>query len=141
MSDSTSFSTPDPRPTPARPRISWVAVLGFGALGLVWPLLQLLGVGSVIGELVTALLTLLAVCAVWVLGAGFGVVPRPILTLTLSGAMFGVLLSASALVLGEWPDHGPGLALVAAAIEIGRATGLGALAGLGAAAIQRARRR
>lgn len=141
MNESTSFPHPS-NPTPAaRPRISWAAVVGFGALGLLWPLLRLVGLDSLIGPLPAVLLTLLAVFAAWVLGAGFGRVPRPIATLTLSGVLFGLLLATSAVALGEWPDHGPGIALVAATIEVGRAAGLGALAGLAAAGIQRAVRR
>ncbi len=141
MSESTSFPHPShPKPS-RRARISWAAVLGFGALGLIWPLLRLVGLDSLIGGLPTVLLSLLPVFAVWTLGAGFGGVPRPVLTLTLSGSLFGLVLTMSALALGEWPDHGLGLTLVAATIEIARTTGLGALAGLVAAAIQRARRR
>lgn len=133
---------PKGAPVPAaRTRISWAAVLGFGALGLLWPLLALLGVDAILGGLTTALVALAVPAAVWVLGAGFGGVPRPIVTLTLAGLLFGILLSVSALLLGDWPDHGPAVAIAAGVIEISRSAGLGALAGLAAHGIQRARRR
>lgn len=126
---------------PGPSRISWPAVIGFGALGLLWPVLRLVGLAALIGEPGTVLVALLGALAVWVLGAGLGDVPHPVATLTLAGAIVGVTFSASAVLLGEWPDHGPLRGLAAALIEVVRAAGLGALAGLAAAAIQRSRRR
>ena len=123
------------------PRISWAAVAGFGTLGLLWPLLRLIGSESLVGVLGTAFVAFLGTFVVWVVGAGFGDVPRPVVTLTLSGLLFGSLLAVSAMVMGEWPDYGLGLTFVAAAIEIGRAAGFGALTGLVATAIQKARHR
>ena len=124
-----------------RRHISWGAVAGFGTLGLLWPLLRLLGLGTLIGELGTASVAFLATALVWVLGAGFGNVPRPVLSLTLAGVLFGGLLIATSVLLREWPDYGIALNLSGAAIEIGRAAGLGALAGVVASAIQRSRGR
>jgi hypothetical protein len=120
-------------------RISGAAVLGFGALGLLWPVLHLSGVESLVGEPATAAIVFLGTLAVWVLGAGFGRVPRPIATLTLSGALFGTLLTAAWLLVDGFPEYGPVLAIVGAVLEVGRAAGLGALAGLVARAIQRRR--
>lgn len=127
---------PDPRP-----RLSWPAVAGFGVLGLLWPLLRLIGLESIFGGLTTAMIAFLATFVVWVLGAGFGHVPRPVLTLTLSGVLFAVLLAATTVLIGDWPDHGVGLNLLAGTIEVGRSAAFGALSGVVAESIQRARRR
>ncbi|MCP2637641.1 hypothetical protein K0817_013865 [Microbacterium sp. HD4P20] len=136
---------PPPRPAtppiPVRGRISWASVIGFGTLGLFWPVLRLMRMEAVIGDLGTALVALVGTLLVWMLGAGFGDVPRPVITLTLSGVLSGALLIATTVLVGEWPDYGVGLNVTAGAIEVTRAAGLGALAGAGAAAIQRARRR
>ena len=142
----TCMTYPDSSQHPAEParhrgRLNWAAVLGFGTLGLLWPLLRLLGLETVIGGLGTALTAFLGTALVWVLGAGLGNVPRPVVTLTLSGVLFGGLVIATTVLLREWPDYGIGLNITAAVIEIGRATGFGALAGIAASAIQRSRRR
>ncbi|WP_347976827.1 hypothetical protein [Microbacterium sp. ProA8] len=128
-------------PSPRRARINWAAVVGFGMLGLLWPLLRLVGLDSIVGGFGTALIAFLGTFAVWVLGAGFGDVPRPVITLTISGLLFGVLLTVSTLVMDEWPDYRLGLTVLAAVIELGRAAGFGALSGLTASAIQRSRNR
>lgn len=142
----TGMTSADASRNPASPdrdrrRVNWGAVVGFGTLGLLWPLLRLLGLGTLIGELGTALAAFLATALVWVLGAGLGNVPLPVVTLTLSGVLFGGLLIATTVLLREWPDYGIALNLTGAAIEIGRAAGFGALAGVVASAIQRSRRR
>lgn len=122
-----------------RGRVNWGAVAGFGTLGLLWPLLRLLDLATLIGELGTALVAFLGTALVWVLGAGLGNVPRPVVTLTLSGVLFGGLLLATTVMLREWPDYGIGLNIAAAVVEISRATGFGALAGVVAGAIQKSR--
>lgn len=132
---------PTAAPGPPRPHINWGAVVGFGALGLLWPLLRLLGLEAAIGGLTTALVAFLTVSAVWVLGAGLGRVPRPVATLTLSGLLFGALLASTSMMLGEWPDYGVVATIVAGVVELGRSAGLGALTGLAAEAIQKGRRR
>lgn len=116
-------------------------MIGFGTLGLFWPVLRLVRLEALIGDLGTALVALVGTLLVWMLGAGFGDVPRPVLTLTLSGVLSGALLIATTVLVGEWPDYGVGLNVTAGAIEISRAAGLGALAGVIAGAIQRVRRR
>lgn len=128
-------------PSGPRPRLSWPAVTGFGILGLLWPLLRLIGLESIIGGIETTMIAFLATFVVWVLGAGFGHVPRPVLTLTLSGVLFAFLLGATTILVGDWPDHGIGLNLLAGTIEVGRSAGFGALSGLVAESIQKARRR
>ena len=128
-----SLDTP---PTP----MSWTAVLGFGTLALLWPLLRLTGLEAVLGGPLTVLLVFGTTVLLWVLGAGLGNVPRPVLTLTLSGVVFSLLLTAAFLIIGDGPEHGWVRSIVAAGIEIGQYAGLGALAGLAAAGIQRSRR-
>ncbi|NLP82510.1 hypothetical protein HF576_01485 [Microbacterium sp. CFH 90308] len=128
-------------PMPARGRISWASVIGFGTLGLLWPVLRLVRLDAVIGDTGTALVALVATLLVWILGAGFGDVPRPVLTLTLSGVLSGALVIATTVLVGEWPDYGVGLNVTAGGIEVARAAGLGALAGAIATPIQRTRRR
>lgn len=132
---------PASRRSSGRPRISWGAVVGFGTLGLLWPLLRLVGLEAVIGGFGTAMVAFVSVALVWMLGAGFGRVPRPVATLTLSGALFGILVGLTTMALGEWPDYGIGATLVAGAIEVGRSAVLGALTGFAAEAIQHQRRR
>lgn len=132
---------PDPTAQPARQasraRVSWAAVSGFGTLALLWPLLRLIGMEAIIGELLTAVLAFVLTFLVWVLGAGLGYVPRPVLTLALSGVVFSLVLTATLVALGELPQHGWGLFLVAAVIEACQFAAFGAIAGLVAQAIQR----
>ena len=131
----------DPAPLERRrPGISWAAVIGFGTLGLIWPLLRLTGLESVLGGVNTATVAFLGTSLVWVLGAGFGGVPRPVLTLTLSGVLAGSLLLGMSVVLRAWPDYGVALNAVAVIFELSRAAGFGALAGVLGGAIQKARR-
>ena len=141
MSEPPTPSQPPGIPPGPRPRLSWPTVTGFGVLGLLWPLLRLIGLEPIIGGLATAMIAFLATFVVWVLGAGFGRVPRPVLTLTLSGILFAVLLGVTTILIGDWPDHGIGMNLLAGVIEVGRSAGFGALSGLVAESIQKARRR
>lgn len=134
-------SPPSRLPPPVRPRVSWGAATGFGILGLLWPILRLVGLESLIGASATAVVALAITSVIWVLGAGLGHVPRPVLTLTLSGVISGLLLVAATVLLGEWPDAGPGPSLLAGTVEVGRSAGFGTLCGLVAKSIQKLRRR
>lgn len=116
-------------------------MVGFGLLGLLWPLLRQIGLESIVGDVATAMIAFFATFAVWVLGAGLGRVPRPVLTLTLSGVLFALLLGATTVLTGDRSDHGVGPNLLVGAVELGRSAGLGALSGLVAESIQKARRR
>lgn len=131
---------PDPTAQPARPspraRVSWAAVIGFGTLALLWPLLRLVGMEAVVGELLTAVLAFVLTFLVWALGAGLGYVPRPILTLALSGVVFSLVLTTTLVALGELPEHGWGLFLVAAVIEACQFAAFGAIAGVVAHVLQ-----
>lgn len=130
----------DTRVSGARTGLPWGAILGFGALALLWPVLHLLGVPDLIGALATSLGTLAVTAVVWVAGAGFGNVPRPVPSLALAGVVYGLIVTVTASLLGVWADFAPGMIVVAILVEVGRAAALGALAGLLAGAIQRARR-
>lgn len=134
----TPSSVPESVP---RPRISWGAVAGFGSLVLLWPLLELIDVGSAVGRTAAALLSAAVLLAFWALAAGFGRVPRPVVTLTLAGALAGCLVVLTAVLTDAWGEAGLPFAAIGAAIEIARLTGFGALAGLVALWIQTTRRR
>ena len=121
--------------------MSWPVVLGLGALALLFPLTELTGLRDALGSAPTALLLFGGVSATWIGVVGFGRVPRPVLTLTLAGTAFGVVLVALSVTLQTLPAVDGALVLLGAVLEVVRSTVLGALAGLLAAAIQPRRRR
>jgi hypothetical protein len=135
------MAVPDFPTGPARPQtpepVSWPVVLGLGALALLFPLAELTGVSEAVGEAPTALLLLGLVATVWIGGVGLFRVPRPVLTLTLTGAVSGVVLVV--LSLGTRPGVGGVLAALVGAFEVARSTVLGTLAGVLAAAVQNTR--
>ncbi|MFP3714838.1 hypothetical protein [Puerhibacterium sp. TATVAM-FAB25] len=135
---STRPPIPSRSSAPAGP-LSWPLVLGLGSLALLWPLVELTGVAGVLGQPSASLLVVGLTAGAWVLGVGLGRVPRPVLTLTLAGGLYGALLLAVSSVLGLRPEVPAALLVVGAAGEILRSTALGAVAGLAAAAVQRAR--
>jgi membrane associated rhomboid family serine protease len=105
------MAVPDLPPGPqASEPVSWPVVLGLGALALLFPLAELTGASDAIGAVPMALLLLGLVAAVLIGGVGLLRVPRPVLTLTLAGAVSGVVLVG--------------------AFEVVRSTVLGTLAGL-----------
>ncbi|MBO3102553.1 hypothetical protein [Cellulomonas fengjieae] len=132
---------PDSVPTGTRrpERLSWPLVIGFGSLALLWPLVDALGLADSLGQPAAAFLVFAVVGAAWVLGVGFGRVPQPVVTLTLAGVVYGILLMAMSELLGDRPSIGGVLGGVVAVFEIARAAGLGALAGLLARSLQRSR--
>lgn len=129
-----------PSGTGAREPVSWPVVLGLGALALLFPIAELTGVADAIGEAPTALLLSTLVAVVWIGGIGLGRVPRPVLTSTLAGVAFGVVLVVLSLALDTGTDAEGALVAAVAGFEIGRSAALGALAGLVADAVQRNRR-
>jgi hypothetical protein len=126
-----------PGPQASEP-VSWPVVLGLGTLALLFPLAELTGASDAIGAVPTALLLLGLVAAVWIGGVGLLRVPRPVLTLTLAGAVSGVVLVVLSVALGT-RSGGEGLAVLVGAFEVVRSTVLGTLAGLLAAAVQHTR--
>jgi len=140
MAHDPTYTHPVPGPGTRRPeRLSWPVVFGFGALALLWPLVDLVGLTDLLGQPATALLVLAVIGLAWVLGAGFGRVPQPVATLALAGVVSGLIGVATATLLGDRPALVGALGAVVAAFELARAAGLGALAGLVARSIQRSR--
>ena len=130
---------PSSSPHHDRERLNWAVVAGLGALALLWPVARLVGLFDVFGQAATAIGIVVLVGLVWVLGAGFGRAPRPVLTLTLAGALYGLLSIVLMVVVGGG-RLGSTLWL-ATLIETGRGAGLGALCGLLARLIQGSRGR
>lgn len=131
-----------PAGPPGRPQeLSWPVVLGLGSLALLLPLADLTGLRAALGSAPSALLLFGVVIATWIGVVAIGRVPRPVLTLTLAGSVFGVVLVVLSVNLRALPVVDGRLLVIGAAIEIARSTGLGALTGLIAAALQRRSRR
>lgn len=117
---------------PVRPGLSWLLILGLASLSLLWPLTALIG----IGQGAPRALTLVAVVAViWIGVVGFGRVPRPVLTLTLTGLGYGIISMVVAAILSG-VDGPIWTVFVALFID----TFWGAIAGLLALAIQQMRK-
>ena len=137
------MAIPDsPAGAPGRPEeVSWPVALGLGSLALLLPLADLTGFRDALGSAPSALLLFGVVIATWISVVAFGRVPRPVLTLTLAGSVFGGLLVILSVSLRTLPDVDGRLLVLGAVMEIARSTGLGALTGLIAAALQRRNRR
>lgn len=67
-------------------------------MALLWPLTALTGVGGTGAPRALAIVGLTAL--VWVAVVGFGRVARPVLTLTLTGVVFGLVAMATSLLFG-----------------------------------------
>lgn len=119
-----------PRPAPAP--LPWLLMLGLASLVLLWPLTQLLGLGEGAPR---ALLVLAVIALGWIGTVGLGRVARPVLVLTLTGLLAGLVLLVLAAVLGDggrpWWTHP-----IALVID----TFWGMVAGLLALAVQQLRR-
>jgi hypothetical protein len=102
-------------------------------------LAELTGVSEAVGEAPTALMILGLVASVWIAGVGLFRVPRPVRTLTLTGAVVLVVLVVLSLALGTRPGVGGVLAVLVGVFEVSRSTVLGTLAGVLAAAVQNTR--
>ncbi|WP_285103553.1 hypothetical protein [Promicromonospora sp. MEB111] len=128
------------RPVPAEPAaVSWTLVAGLSALALLWPLTGLTGALGSGGPRALAIIGITA--AVWIGVVGLGRVPRPVLTLTLTGLAYGLVATAIGTlvpVLSGFggPGGGPAWTLVPA---LAFDTMWGALAGIAAAGVQRLR--
>lgn len=119
------------------PQVPWALVGGLATLALLWPLAGLTGV---LGTGAPRALTIIGITAVvWIGVVGLGRVPRPVLTLTLTGVAYGLVAHAVGLlvpVLGGvgGPGGGPLWTIVPALLFDAM---WGALAGLAAAGVQR----
>ena len=117
--------------------VSWPVVLGLGSLALLWPLAELTGLSDAIGQPTMALVLLGLVAIAWIGTVGFCRVPRPVLTLTVAGAVYGSILVVLSVAFGTRPDLGGVLAVGVAFLEIVRSALLGSMAGLIARALQK----
>lgn len=126
---------PVPRPSPSRPPLPWLLIIGLASLALLWPLTALWEFGQGAPRAL-ALLGLTA--AVWIGVVGVGRIPRPVLTLTLTGVLHGLLgLLLGGVITGGGPFGGPA-ALWLLLPSLARDAGIGALLGLVALGVQKA---
>ncbi|MFC8800510.1 hypothetical protein ACFT2C_22490 [Promicromonospora sp. NPDC057138] len=126
-------------PAPTAPLVPWGVVAGLAALALLWPLTGLTGV---LGDGAPRAFAVLGItAAVWIGVVGLGRVPRPVLTLTLTGVAYGLVTAALGLLVPALGGFGPGAGGPAWAVIPVLLTDAfwGALAGLAAAGVQRLR--
>lgn len=128
--------TPAP-PAPARDGISWPLVAGLASMALLWPLTGLTGIGGTGAPRALGIVALTAV--VWIGVVGFGRVPRPVLTLTMTGLAFGVVTLLVSTLFGGVGLGGEGAAAWTAVPALAMDAGWGALAGVVALGVQKAR--
>jgi hypothetical protein len=120
--------------------VPWAVVAGLASLALLWPLTGLTGLFGTGAARALAIIGITAV--VWIAVVGLGRVPRPVLTLTLTGVAYGLvtfLLGLLVPALGGF--GGPDGAAWTVVPELLMNAFWGALAGLAAAAVQRLRGR
>ena len=133
--------SPRPQPAPQTPVVPWAVVAGLSALALLWPLTGLTGVLGTGAPRAFAVIGITA--AVWIGVVGLGRVPRPVLTLTLTGLAYGLVGVALGQLVPVLAGLGPGGSGVGPAWTIVPAllvdTFVGLLAGLVAAGVQRLR--
>ena len=126
------------RPAPG-PAVPWTLVAGLATMALLWPLTGLTGA---LGSGAPRAFTIIGITAiVWIGVVGLGRVPRPVLTLTLTGVAYGLVATALSLlvpVLAGFggPGGGPAWTIVPALLFNAM---WGALAGLAASGVQRLR--
>lgn len=128
---------PTPSDTPTRAGISWPLVAGLASMALLWPLTGLTGIGGTGAPRALAIVALTAV--VWIGVVGFGRVPRPVLTLTMTGLASGVVALLVSTLLGGVGLAGEGAAAWTAVPALAMDAGWGALAGVVALGVQKAR--
>lgn len=121
--------------TPTAPALPWMLILGLASFSLLWPLTTLLGVGNGAPR---ALTILGITAAVWIAVVGFGRVRRPVLTLTLTGLVYGfIALVLAGITPGGGGPFGDTTTLWALIPALLMNAAVGALAGLLALAVQR----
>lgn len=109
-----------------RHRLRWGVILSLAVIALLWPVSGLLGFDGPVRAFTIIGVTLLA----WISVAGFARVARPVLSLTLAGAGYGLLyLTANAIMVTPL--------VFFAWYTVAVTAGVGALAGLAALGIQR----
>ncbi|MFB7796752.1 hypothetical protein [Isoptericola sp. NPDC056134] len=128
---------PSPTTTPTRAGISWPLVAGLASMALLWPLTGLTGIGGTGAPRALGIVALTAV--VWIGVVGFGRVPRPVLTLTMTGLASGVVILLVSTLIGGVGPGGEGAAAWTAVPALAMDAGWGALAGVVALGVQKAR--
>jgi len=126
-----------PSETPTRAGISWPLVAGLASMALLWPLTGLTGLGGTGAPRALGIVALTAV--VWIGVVGFGRVPRPVLTLTMTGLASGVVALLVSTLFGGVGLGGEGAAAWTAVPALAMDAGWGALAGVVALGVQKAR--
>jgi len=121
----------------SRAGVSWPLVAGLASMALLWPLTGLTGIGGTGAPRALGIVALTAV--VWIGVVGFGRVPRPVLTLTMTGLAFGVVALAVSTLVGGIGLGGGGAPAWTAVPALVMDAGWGALAGVVALGIQKAR--
>lgn len=90
-------------PATATPRgVPWSLVLALGALALVRPLMSATGVSEAIGSPWSQLGTTVVITVAWIVAVVVARVPRPFLTLVLTGLTYGVLAILLSAVLSPF---------------------------------------
>lgn len=139
----TSQHLPQNASAPVPAPIPWGVVAGLAALFLLWPLTGLTGLTGLLGTGAPRALLIIGLTAVvWIGVVGLGRVPRPVLTLTLTGLAYGLLAHAAGLlfpVLAGFGGPGTGAPAWTLLFALAMDAGWGALAGLVAAGVQRVR--
>lgn len=120
-----------PRTAPVLP---WMLILGLASFSLLWPLTTLLGMGNGAPRA----LTILGVTAlVWICVVGFGRVRCPVLTLTLTGLLYGfTALVLAGITPGGGGPFGDTTSLWALIPSLVMNAGVGAFTGVLALAVQ-----
>lgn len=131
------MTTNDMTSAPSHPRrpLPWLLIIGLASLSLLWPLTSQWQLGQGLPR-AAAVLGLTAL--VWIGVVGVGRIPRPVLTLTLTGLLHGLIGMVVGWVL---PGGGPGGGLSALWLmlpSLATSAGVGALLGLVASALQSA---
>lgn len=72
-------------------QLRWPLVVGLGALALVRPLMNIVGLMDRLGRPAAPLLVTLAISIVWIAVVGLSRVRQPVLTLVFAGIVYGVL--------------------------------------------------
>ncbi len=123
-------------PAAARPRVRGRVIAALAATVLLWPALGITN----LPEPVLAAIVLPVTVAVWVAVLGLRDTPRPVLTGTLAGLVYGAVLTTLSVTLGA-ADRPPALLVVAGVYELAWVTLLGAGAGLLGSGLQQVRGR
>ncbi|MGD7707865.1 hypothetical protein [Microlunatus sp. Y2014] len=85
--------------TPVLRQVNWPLVVGLAAVGLVRPLLSIVGITDALGRPATPLVLTVVITVVWVLVVGLSRVRQPLLTLVFAGIGYGLLAALISVIL------------------------------------------